>query len=189
MTRVVKGNELIPVTLLKVPKVKVVQIKTLESDGYNAVVLGITDTDVELKEWKKALSAKDFSDVREVLLSEEEISAYTVGQDVTVDSVQEWISVRVIWTSKGKGFAGAMKRHNFSWGPATHGSKFHRALGSIGNRKPTRTHRGKKMHGHMWNARITLKSVPIEVVNNDLSVIGIRGPVPGGRKSLLVLEF
>lgn len=189
MTRVVKDNALVPVTLLKVPKIQVLQIKTLESDGYTAVVLGVSDTSVELKEGNKALANKEFSDVKEILVSEEEISNYTVGQEITVDALEGVAAVKLVWTSKGRGFAGAMKRHNFSWGPASHGSKFHRALGSIGNRKPTRTHKGKKMHGHMWNARVTLRSVPVEVINKDLSVIGVRGPVPGGRKSLVVLEF
>lgn len=67
--------------------------------------------------------------------------------------------------SKGRGFAGAMKRHNFHGGPATHGSKFHRALGSIGNRKPVRTHKGKKMHGHYGVDTVSLRSVPLEIVN------------------------
>lgn len=190
MTRVVKNNELVPVTLLKVPAIKVVWIKTLENDWYSAVVLGIAeDENVALKEGNKALSWNAFSEIREVLVSEEEGAKYTAGQDITVDDL-EWIaSVRVIGTSKGKWFAGAMKRHNFAGWPASHGSKFHRALGSIGNRKPTRTHRGKKMHGHMWNARITLKSVPIELINKDLSVIGLKWPIPGSRRSLIVLEF
>jgi large subunit ribosomal protein L3 len=82
-----------------------------------------------------------------------------------------------------------MKRHNFHGGPAGHGSKFHRALGSIGNRKPTRTHRGKKMHGHYGDVKKTLRDVVVEIVNKELNVIGLRGPVPGARKSLVKISF
>ena len=90
---------------------------------------------------------------------------------------------------KWKWFTWAMKKHNFSWGPATHGSKFHRALGSIGNRKPKRTHRGKKMHGHHWDIKVTLKKVPVELVNKEISVIWVRGAVPGGRNSYVNIVF
>jgi len=78
-----------------------------------------------------------------------------------------------------------MKRHNFHGGPGGHGSKFHRALGSIGNRKPTRTHKGKKMHGHYGVDQISLRSVPLEIVNQAAGIIGVRGPVPGARTSLV----
>jgi len=70
-------------------------------------------------------------------------------------------------------------------GPGGHGSKFHRALGSIGNRKPTRTHKGKKMHGHYGVDRKTLRDVPLEIVNESAGIIGVRGPVPGARSSLI----
>jgi len=190
MTRIVKGNELVPVTLLKVPAIKVVALKNLDNDGYSALVLGIAkDDEVSLREWNKALNAKNFEEIKEIRVSEEVLANYSVGDDVTLDAL-EWVeNVQVIATSKGKGFAGAMKRHNFHGWPAGHGSKFHRALGSIGNRKPTRTHRGKKMHGHMWNERVTLRKVPVELINKDLSVLGLKWPIPGARNSLVVLEF
>jgi len=82
-----------------------------------------------------------------------------------------------------------MKKHNFHGGPKTHGSKFHRALGSIGNRKPRRTHKGKKMHGHMGCETITLKKVPVELINKDVNIVGVRGAVPGGRNSLVKISF
>lgn len=190
MTRVVKGNELIPVTLLKVPAIKIVAIKTLDNDGYTALVLGIAkNEETSLKEGNSALNAKDFEEIKEVRVSEEAIADYNVWDDVTIDALEGVENVQVISTSKGKWFAGAMKRHNFHGGPAGHGSKFHRALGSIGNRKPTRTHRGKKMHGHMWNERVTLRKVPVELINKDLSVLGLKWPIPGARNSLVVLEF
>lgn len=190
MTRVIKGSELVPVTLLKVPALKVAQVKTLDTDGYNAIVIGVVENEESsVKEGNTSMSKTDFSELVEIRMTEDAVANYKAGDNVTLDALEEVANVKVIATSKGKGFAGAMKRHNFSGGPASHGSKFHRALGSIGNRKPTRTHRGKKMHGHMGNERVTLKSVPVELVNKDLGVIGVRGPIPGGRKSLVILEF
>jgi large subunit ribosomal protein L3 len=82
-----------------------------------------------------------------------------------------------------------MKKHNFHGWPKTHGSKFHRALGSIGNRKPKRTHKGKKMHGHHWDVRVSLREVPLELLNKDLKVFGLKGPIPGARKSLVIVNF
>ncbi|USN57855.1 MAG: hypothetical protein H6767_05810 [Candidatus Peribacteria bacterium] len=82
-----------------------------------------------------------------------------------------------------------MKKHNFSGGPGGHGSKFHRALGSIGNRKPRRTHKGKKMHGHHGDIKVNIKNVPVELVNKDVQVIGVRGGVPGGRNSFVRIVF
>jgi large subunit ribosomal protein L3 len=82
-----------------------------------------------------------------------------------------------------------MKRYNFHGWMATHGSKFHRALWSIWNRKPRRTHKGKKMHWHMWDEQITLKKVPVEIVNKELSIIGLKWPIPWARNSLISINF
>jgi|GEM_PF-566934 len=114
---------------------------------------------------------------------------YKVGDTIGCGNLEGVTEVRVEGFSKGKGFTGAMKKHNFHGGPATHGSKFHRALGSIGNRKPTRTAKGKKMHGHHGDIKVSLKNVPLEIVNADLGVIGVRGGVPGGRNSTVNIIF
>lgn len=98
-------------------------------------------------------------------------------------------TVDIVSISKGKGFQGAVKRWNFSGLSASHGHKYVRSLGSIGTRKPRRTKLGKKMHGHMGVDRITLKSVPLILVNKTLNVIAVKGPVPGGRNSLVTLTF
>ena len=191
MTRVVKENDFVPVTLLKVPSLRVVAIKTKETDGYNALVIWMLNDGKEgkLAEWKKALSFNEFSKIKEILLSDDEVSKYNVW-DVVDLSALDWVEkVEITWYTKWKWFTWAMKRHNFSWGMATHGSKFHRALWSIGNRKPRRTHKGKKMHWHMWDVKITIKKVPVEVLNKDLSVVWVRWPVPGARNSLLVIKF
>lgn len=191
MTRIVKDNGFIPVTLLKVPSLKVVAHKTMENDWYDALVVWILKNGSEwvIKDGKKTLSFSDFTNIKEFLVSGEDLEKFSVGSDITLDNL-EWVSsVSLTSFSKWKWFTWAMKKHNFSWGPKTHGSKFHRALGSIGNRKPTRTHKGKKMHGHHWNTKVTLKKVPVEILNKDLSVIWLRGPVPGARGSMVMINF
>ncbi len=191
MTRIVKDNTFVPVTLLEVPNLKVVAIKTKETDWYNALVIWILKKDAkgELKEGKKSLSFNEFSKIKEVSLKDEDLEKFKVGDSITIE-VLEWITkVDVISISKWKWFTWAMKKHNFHGWPKTHGSKFHRALGSIGNRKPTRTHKGKKMHGHHWDKRVSLRDVPLELLNKDLKVFGLKGPIPWARKSLVIVNF
>lgn len=191
MTRVIKDNKFVPITILEVPSMKVVGHKTLERDGYSAVVVGIVDTKdkAELKKGKNGMNAADFRDITEFAVDETELANHAIGSDVTLNALEGVEKVAITGTSKGRGFAGAMKRHNFHGGPKTHGSKFHRALGSIGNRKPTRTHKGKKMHGHMGCDTVTLKKIPVELVNASANLIGLRGPVPGARNSLVQIIF
>lgn len=191
MTRIVKGNDFVPVTLLKVPTLKVVAVKTKETDGYTSLVIGVLKDGKEgkLAEGKKSLNFSEFSKIKEVPLCDEETSKFNVGDAITLDVLDGVEQVEITWFSKGKWFTWAMKRHNFHGWLATHGSKFHRALGSIGNRKPRRTHKGKKMHGHMGDVQITLKKVPVEILNKDLSVLGVKGPVPGARNSLISIKF
>ncbi len=191
MTRIVKWNDFVPVTLLKVPTLKVVAVKTEEANGYTSLVIWVLKEGKEgsLAEWKKSLNFSDFSKIKEVPLKVEEASKFNVGDVLTLDVLDGVEMVEITGFSKWKWFAWAMKRHNFSGWLATHGSKFHRALGSIGNRKPRRTHKGKKMHGHMWDVKVTIRKVPVEIVNKDLSVLGVKGPVPGARNSLISIKF
>jgi len=191
MTRLVKENSFVPVTLVKIPRVKVVYKKTKDKYGYNALVIGILKDWCEwiLKEWNNSLNLKEFSSIREVSIKEEDLDKFNVWDDLTLENL-DWVSsVNITSFSKWRWFSWAMKRHNFSWGPKTHGSKFHRALGSIGNRKPTRTHKWKKMHWHYGNDKITLKNVPIELVNKNLSVLWLRWPLPWSRWSLIIINF
>ncbi len=180
-----------PITILEVPMMKVVGHKTLERDGYDAIVVGIHQSDdaPTIKKWKTGLPKNSFSQLREFRVSESDLEKHAIGSDVTLDLLEGVETVEITSTSKWRGFAGAMKRHNFHGGPATHGSKFHRALGSIWNRKPTRTHKGKKMHGHMGTDTVTLKKVPIELLNKGANLIGLRGPIPGARNTLVQITF
>lgn len=174
MTRVIKDQKIVPVTLLEVPALTVAQVKTLDKDGYEAVVLSFQDgKQTTLKE--VPMSAK-LQDVK-------------IGDAVTLDLLDGVETVTIVSISKGKGFAGAMKRWNFSGGPGRVGSKFHRALGSIGTRKPRRTKPGQKMHGHMGLDQVTLHDIPVVLVNKELNIVAVKGPVPGARNSLVTIKF
>lgn len=190
MTRVVKDDKFIPVTLLKVPELRVVWFKTTSKDGYEAIIVWVLKKKQEwvLKEWKNTLSKNEFSIVREFDLNEWESDKFKVWDVLGLDLLDEVKEVQIESYSKWKWFTWAMVKHNFHWWPAWHGSKFHRALGSIGNRKPTRTHKWKKMHWHHWDIKVTIKS-PLEIVNKEMWVIWVRGPVPWGRNSLVNIIF
>lgn len=174
MTRILKNDAFVPVTLCKFPETKVAQIKTIQIDGYEAVVLECKFGSQEVIREVPATGA--FASVK-------------AGDIITLDMLDGVETVTVFGVSKGKGFAGAMKRHNFSGGPGGHGSKFHRALGSIGTRKPRRTKPGQKMHGHMGTDSITLKDIQVELINKELGIIAVHGPVPGARNSIVVFNF
>lgn len=191
MTRIVKEDKFIPITLLKIPELKVVGFKTLEKDWYNAIIVWILNKKSEwvLKQWNSTMSKNDFNKIREFKISSDQEWKFNVGDTISLDLIEEWLKVDIEWISKWKWFAWAMKRHNFHWWPWGHGSKFHRALGSIGNRKPTRTHKWKKMHGHYGIDKVTLKKVSIELINNEISVIWVRGCIPWGRNSLVNIIF
>lgn len=191
MTRVIKGEKFIPVTLLKVPELRVVWFKTIQKDGYEAVIVGVVKkwAEVSLSEGKTTLDKSQFETIVEFSMTTWKKLDLTVWDVLGLDVLEGVEKVRIEWTSKGKWFTGAMKRWNFAGWRATHGSKFHRALGSIWNRKPRRTHKGKKMHGHMGDVKVTLKDVNIELVNKEMSVIWVRWGVPGGRKSLVNVIF
>lgn len=186
MTRVIKDDKFVPVTLLEIPKMQVVGYKTAERDWYSAIIVGIVGKEeTKLGKEKKGLHTKNFSVVKEFPIEITNEWEKEVGSLIGFSELEGVETVSVTGISKGRGFAGAMKRHNFHGGPAGHGSKFHRALGSIGNRKPTRTHKGKKMHGHYGVDQVTLRDVPLELINEAAGIIGVRGPVPGARNSLI----
>ncbi len=197
MTRIVKWDKFIPITLLEVPSLKVVWFKTIEKDWYEAMVVGIvwknSQWDIEkwelLPQWKTTLNKKEFSLTKEFPINPEDKEKFKVGDEISLDSLDGIEFVNLVGKSKWKWFTWAMKKHNFHGWPAWHGSKFHRALGSIGNRKPTRTHKWKKMHGHHGDIAVNIKKVPIELINKDIKIIGVRGWVPWARNSLVNIIF
>jgi len=179
MTRVVQENGLTAVTLVEIPEIEISQIKTVETDWYEAIVLKV----LAGKKWGKEHFTK-----REVPMSDK-MKDLKVWDKIGLELLEDVVTVTVTGTSKWKWFAWAMKRWNFSWWPASHGSKFHRALGSIGTRKPTRTKPGKKMHWHMWNARVTIKKIPVVHIDKEQNIVALKWGLPWARNSLIILNF
>jgi large subunit ribosomal protein L3 len=180
----------IPVTVLEVGPCRVTQIRTKETDGYTAIQLGWG----EAKRLKKAeaghqKAAKAASrHLREVRVQEGELDGVKVGDDFNVTLFSEGDLVRVIGTSKGKGFAGTIKRHNFSRGPMTHGSRNQRRPGSIGAGYPQHVIKGMKMAGRMGSERTTTKNLKVVGVDKERGALLVRGAVPGPKKGLVMVQ-
>ena len=183
---------LTPVTVLQAGPCAVTQVKTVENDGYSAVQVGFG----EIREFlvnkpKKGHFAKagvaNKRYLREFRFDNAE--EYTVGQEIKVDVFAEGDKIDATAKSKGKGFQGAIKRHNQSRGPMAHGSKFHRHAGSNGSAtSPGKVFKGKKMPGHMGAVRITIQNLEIVRVDVENNVILVKGAVPGPKKSLVMLK-
>lgn len=186
-----ENGEYVPVTVLKYEPMVVSQVKTVEKDGYAAVQLAARPkrAAVSRKSERGHLKGAGFENgaymVREL---RGEVAGATVGARIDIGSLAKGDTVKITATSKGKGFAGVMKRWNFQGGPAAHGSKFHRQPGSSGNRTwPGRVMPGKKFPGHLGDETVTVKSVKIVDVRAEEGVLLVKGPVPGGRNTLVKL--
>ena len=186
-----EGNN-IPVTVLKYEPWYVSQIKTKEKDGYEAVQLACRPKKAKntLSSEKGHLKDTPFENgaslLREVRQSAPE--GVSVGTEVSINSIEKGTRVKLTGVSKGRGFAGVMKRWGFAGGPASHGSGFHRRPGSIGNCTfPGRVMPGRKMPGHFGVATKSLKNVQIVDVIQEENVILVKGSVPGSRNSMVQL--
>jgi large subunit ribosomal protein L3 len=182
-----------PATVLRAGPCVVVQAKTVETDGYAAVQLGLVEG-APAKAGKPAAGHFKKAGVpptrilREVALAEGGEAA-KAGDQVSVSIFADGDRVDVIGTSRGKGFQGVMKRHNFGGGRATHGSMFHRAPGSIGaSSYPSRVIRGMRMAGHMGAARTTVRNLKVLRVDADNGLLLVEGAVPGGPNSVVVIR-
>ena len=182
-------SDSLAVTAIKAGPCFIIQVKTEQKEGYNAVQLGFKET--------KRLNAAQKGHVRDIgqfkYLREvrvEELESIEVGQKIDVDMFKTGDMVHISGISKGKGFAGGVKRYHFKGGPKTHGqSDRHRAPGSIGaTSSPGRVFKGLRMAGHMGNQRVTVRN--IEVVDIDLEnhLILVKGAVPGAKKGLLFIN-
>ncbi len=176
------------VTLLAASPNVVTQIKTAAKDGYEALQLGFEKQKKVAKPQAGHFKASKASPkiIREFRLSEPiEIS---VGDHLAADSFEVGDVIDVTATSKGKGFAGTIKRHGFHRGPKTHGGRSYRRPGSIGSMYPQRIFPGKKMAGHLGNSRVTTKNLRVAYIDQELGVIGVEGAVPGPKKGLVLLK-
>lgn len=191
MTQVYDEQErLLPVTVIQAGPCVVMQVKTVETDGYNAVQIGYDDVKASRRTKpavghaeKAKTTPKRF--VREMRLAGDAKTEYNAGDSVTVSTFSETKFVDVIGTSKGKGFAGPMKRHHFGGFPASHGTeRKHRAPGSQAGYGTDRGHggdikRGKKMGGHMGAERVTVKTHRLVSIDTDNHLLVVKGSVPG----------
>lgn len=185
MTRIFDDNgKSTPVTVVECQPNTIVQLKTEEKDGYDAIVVGFAP-------YNKPSRNKKYKFVREFRV--ESVEGYKIGDQVSVAQIaadSEVLKMKVTGTSKGRGFAGVIKRHNFSRGPETHGSHHHRAPGSIGAcAQPGRVAKGKKMAGHMGNERVTRRNVPVVSFDADKHIIALKGAVPGAYNSFVQLTI
>lgn len=178
-----------PVTVVEAGPCCVVQVKTLDNDGYEAVKVGFLDA--KEKRVKKPQSGvfKKAGVKPYKILKEFPISGLKVGDFVTVEKFIKGDRVSVSGISKGKGFQGVMKRHHFSGGPGSHGSQFHRAPGSIGaSSYPSRVWKNQKLPGHMGSERVTVKNLEIVDVKADQNLLLIKGAVPGANGALIEIK-
>ncbi len=195
MTQIFEADgKMIPVTVVEAGPCLVIQNKTEETDGYNAVQLGFG----ELKEKHTSKPMKGHFDkagvtpvkfVRELRLSAP--SEYTVGQKISAEIFTAGELIDATGISRGKGFAGTIKRHNFSRGPMAHGSKSHREPGSMGpmhSGPGGRVIKGKKLPGRMGNAKVTVQRLTVAKVDTDRNLILVKGSIPGAAGSFVVLR-
>ncbi|MFL6232092.1 MAG: 50S ribosomal protein L3 [Thermoanaerobaculia bacterium] len=193
MTQIyVEDGTAIPVTVIKAGPCLVVQRKTAESDGYEAVQIGLVEEKPAKPNQPRAGHFKKagVAPVRKVeefrLDSGEELKA---GDEIKASMFNEKDYVDVVGTSKGKGFQGVMKRHNFAGGRGSHGSMFHRAPGSIGSSAyPSRVFKGMRMTGRMGGERVTTKNLQIVKVDAEQNLIYVRGAVPGPRSGYVAIR-
>lgn len=180
----------VPVTVVQAGPCVVTQKKTEETDGYNAIQMGFEDvneyriTKPQKGHFDRA-GVKPKKHLKEFRNFPEDLNE---GDEVTVDLFQEGELVDVTGTSKGKGFAGTIKRYNFQRGPMSHGSHFHRAPGSIGATDAARVFKGQKLPGRMGNEQVTIQNLEIVKVDTERNLLLIKGSVPGARKGILYIK-
>ena len=189
-----KDGKVVPVTVVEASPNLVAQVKSVESDGYNAIQIGVgvvkdnKVTKPQKGHFAKA-SIKPVRFIREVRLPN--APEQKLGDAITVDIFAEGELVDVVGTSKGKGFAGTIKRHNFSRGPMAHGSKSHREPGSMGPRISGgggKVFKGKKLPGRMGGERVTVQCLTIARVDAERNLILIKGAIPGPKNGMVLIK-
>ena len=192
MTQVFAENgELIPVTVIEAANNVVLQKKTVEGDGYEALQVGFEDKREKLSNKpekghadKANTTPKRF--VREFRATN--LDEYEVGQAVKVDIFAEGDVIDVTGISKGKGFQGSIKRHNQSRGPMSHGSRYHRRPGSMGPVAPNRVFKNKLLPGRMGGEQVTIQNLEVVKVDAERNLLLVKGNVPGPKKTLIKIK-
>lgn len=187
-----EDDNLLPVTVIQAGPCTVAQIKSEETDGYAAIQIGFGDiSDKHVNKPMAGHFAKagvaPMKYLREVRVDDS--SQYSLGDQVTVEAFNEVKRVDVTGISKGKGFAGVMKRYNFGGGPGGHGSHFHRIPGSVGMcATPSRVLKGLRLPGHMGNERVTVRNLEVISVDTEQNLLLVKGAVPGGKGALVTVR-
>lgn len=193
MTRIfTKNGESIPVTVILAGPCRVIQRKNIEKDGYNAVQLGFKE--VNKKKVSKPIighfikfKVEPLKYMREFKVDDS--NKYSSGMEIKVDIFKEGDKVDIISISKGKGFAGAIKRHHFSGGPKTHGQKeYFRSVGSMGATDAARVFKGKKLPGHMGSDRVSMKNIKVVKVDLGRNLLLVKGSVPGAKGTMVIIN-
>lgn len=181
------NGEMVPVTLVEAGPCVITQIKTREKDSYEVIQIGFKEAKKISKpligHLKKSKSKSKY--LQEVKTNTKEIK---VGDEITCNIFDEGDKVHVTSLSKGKGFAGVIKRHNFHRGPMTHGSRHHRKPGSIGSMYPQHVFKGTKLPGQMGNAKVSVKNLRIEKVDPKKNILAVKGAIPGPKKALVLIS-
>ncbi|MEA2103628.1 MAG: 50S ribosomal protein L3 [Candidatus Cloacimonadota bacterium] len=196
MTRVFSENgKSINVTVIQAGPCVVTQKRNVENEGYSAIQMGFSETKEkrikkpQIGQFKKN-GLKYYKYLKEFRLSDEELNAYDIGSEIDVNIFKENENVNVTGTSKGRGFAGVIKRHGFHGKIATHGThESFRGTGSVGQcATPARIFKGKKMPGHMGNAKVTVQNLQIIRIDKEKNILLVKGAVPGHRNTLLTIK-
>lgn len=191
MTQVfTKEGKLIPVTVIEVQPNTVMQVKTVETDGYSAIQVGMVDKKEARANKPEMGRAKKANTTPKRFLKEirDYDGTVNVGDVITANTFEVGDVVDVTGTSKGHGFTGVIKRHNQSRGPETHGSRYHRRPGSLGTMLPKRVLKGKKLSGHMGVDTVTIQNLEIIEVNESEGYILVSGNVPGAKNSVVFIK-
>lgn len=183
-------GRLVPVTVIEAGPCKVLQSKNKDRDGYDAVQVGFDPNRKEKNITKPMLGHfKKTSSPAYRFLKEFSMEGFKEGDDITVDIFKKGDMVKISGTSKGKGFQGVVKRHNFKGGPASHGSMFGRAPGSIGQSAwPSKVWKNKGMPGQMGNVKVTTKNIEVVDVKKEQNLMLVKGSVPGADGNYVVID-
>ncbi len=186
-----KGH-VVPVTVVETGPNVVIRVRTKEKDGYQAVQLGFGE--VKERRLSKPVRAQfEKAKVAPMRVLREfrvdDVSGYEVGQKLGADLFSPGDIIAVTGTSKGKGYAGGVRRHGFHRGPMAHGSKYHRAPGSLAARAAARVFRGRKMPGHLGHVRVTVRGLKVAKVDPERNLLLVKGAVPGPRGGIVAIRL
>lgn len=187
-----EAGDVVPVTVIEAKPMVVVQKKTVETDGYNAIQAGFGEIkEKNINQPKKGHYAKAGVAYKRVLkeFALEDVEAFELGQEISVAVFTAGDHIDATGISKGKGFSGTIKRHNQSRGPMAHGSHYHRAPGSMGSSSsPSRVFKGKKLPGQMGHVKVTVQNLEIVKVDEENNMLLVKGAVPGPKGGMLTLK-